>query len=65
MNTTKITLIGILLIGLSGCASSKTGMEYEQLPNGHTKVIDYDKRTIIYIDHSGRVYKEVCIEHEH
>ena len=59
MITLKIMLTVTIILFLVGCSSPKTGMEYIYLPQGHTKVIDYDLRVTSYIDHNGRVYKKV------
>lgn len=59
MDNLKITIL-TAIIYISSCSSNKkTGMEFIYLDNGHTKVIDYDKRVTSYIDHSGRVYDKV------
>lgn len=52
--------MGLVLV-MGSCTSPKTGMEYIEIENGHTKIIDYDNGVISYIDHAGRVYKRVDI----
>lgn len=59
MDMLKITIL-ILLLSFGSCSHTKrTGMDYIQLNNGHIKVIDYDNKITSYIDHSGRVYKQI------
>jgi hypothetical protein len=57
MDTRKHILTSLLILILIGCTQPKAGMEYVELPNGHTKIIDYDLKITSYLDHSGRVYK--------
>lgn len=61
MITRNLILIMGLVLVMGSCTSPKTGMEYIEIENGHTKIIDYDNGVISYIDHAGRVYKRVDI----
>jgi hypothetical protein len=56
MNRCKYILIPIIMVLFLSCAAPKTGMEYIQLENGHTKIIDHDAGITSFIDHNGRVY---------
>ena len=64
MITHNLILTAGLVFLLGSCAPSKEGMEYIQMENGHTKVIDYDNGITSYIDHNGRVYKKVYWDDE-